>query len=147
MSETADLWLGVIAVSVLLMAAVQVAAIIAGLRMARRVDRIATELETGVKPLVANLTALSAEASKAAHLAAAQVERFDRLFAEMTARLEQLLSTAQYFVARPAQNGIAIVAGLRAAVSAMQTMREASRRRTAARAVTLEEEEESLFIG
>jgi hypothetical protein len=42
---------------------------------------------------------------------------------------------------------MAIVAGVKAALSAFQVLREASRRRTAARSVTLEEEEESLFIG
>ena len=42
---------------------------------------------------------------------------------------------------------MAIVAGVKAAVSAFKGIREATRRRSAARAVTFEEEEESLFIG
>ena len=147
MTDTAELLLGVIAASVMLMAVVQVGLIVAGLRVARRVDRIATEFETGVKPLIANLTTISAEASRAATLAAAQVERFDRLFVEMTAKVEQTLAAAQHFVTGPAQSGMAIVAGIRAAVTAIQGMRQATRRRSAARPVTLEEEEESLFIG
>jgi hypothetical protein len=146
-TETAELLLGVIAVSVLLMAVVQVGLIVAGLRVARRVDRIATEFETGVKPLIANLTTISAEASRAATLAAAQVERFDRVFVELTAKVEQTLAAAQHFVTGPAQSGMAIVAGIRAAVTAIQGMRQATRRRTPGRPVTLEEEEESLFIG
>ena len=147
MTDTAELLLGVIATSVLLMAVVQVGAIIAGLRVARRVDRMASEFETGVKPLIANLTSMTAEASKAATLAAVQVDRFDRLFADMTQKMEQTMAAAQQYVTGPAQNGMAIVAGIRAAVGAIQGMREASRRRTAARAITLEEDEESLFIG
>lgn len=147
MTDTAELLLGVIAVSVFLMAVVQVGAIIAGLRVARRVDQIATEFETGVKPLIANLTALSAEASRAATLAASQVERFDRLITEMSAKVEHTLAVAQHFVTGPAQNGVAIVAGIRAAVGAIRGMRESTRRRSAARATTFEEEEESLFIG
>jgi hypothetical protein len=146
-TETAELLLGVIAVSVLLMAVVQVGLIVAGLRVARRVDRIATEFETGVKPLIANLTTISAEASRAATLAAAQVERFDRVFVELTAKVEQTLAAAQHFVTGPAQSGMAIVAGIRAAVTAIQGMRQATRRRAPGRPVTLEEEEESLFIG
>jgi hypothetical protein len=146
-TDTAELLLGVIAVSVLLMAVVQVGLIFAGLRVARRVDRIATEFETGVKPLIANLTTISAEASRAATLAAAQVERFDRVFVEMTAKVEQTLAAAQSFVTGPAQSGMAIVAGIRAAVTAIQGMRQATRRRSPGRPVTLEEEEESLFIG
>ena len=147
MTDTAELLLGVIAASVLLMAVVQVGVIVAGLRVARRVDRIATEFENGVKPLIANLTKVSAEASRAASLAATQAERFDRLLTEMTAKVEHTLAAAQHFVTGPAHSGLAIVAGIRAAVGAIQGMREASRRRTAARTVTFEEEEESLFIG
>jgi hypothetical protein len=146
-TDTAELLLGVIAASVMLMAVVQVGLIVAGLRVARRVDRMATEFETGVKPLIANLTTISAEASRAATLAAAQVERFDRLFVEMTAKVEQTLAAAQHFVTGPAQSGMAIVAGIRAAVTAVQGMRQATRRRSPARPVTFEEEEESLFIG
>jgi predicted PurR-regulated permease PerM len=144
---TAELLLAVIAIAVAVMAIVQVGAIVAGLRVARRVERLATELETGVKPLIANLTALSAEASRAASLAAAQVERLDKLVGELSARLEQTMANAQQFVSGPARDGMAIVAGIRAAVAAFQGLRESARRRTAARTLALEEEEESLFIG
>ena len=147
MTTTAELLLGIIAVAVAVMAIVQVGAIMAALRVARRVEHISTELETGIKPLIANLTAMTAEASKAANLAASQVERFDKLFAEMSVRVEQTLAAAQHFVSGPARDGMAIVAGVRAAIAAFQGLREQSRRRTAARAAGFEEEEESLFIG
>ena len=42
---------------------------------------------------------------------------------------------------------MAIVAGIRAALSAFQGLRETSRRRGAVRSAAVEEEEESLFIG
>src|SRR5687768_9084470 len=129
------------------MAVVQVGAIVAGLRVARRVERIAIDLETGVKPLLTNLTSLSAEASRATAIAAAQVERIDQAFSELTKRVENTMAAAQRFVAGPARDGMALMAGLRAAVSALQGMREATRRRSAARAASFEEEEESLFIG
>jgi hypothetical protein len=144
---TAELLLGIIAVAVLVMAIVQVAAIVAGLRVARRVEQLTTELETGVKPLIANLTALSAEASKAANLAAAQVERFDKVVADLAVRLDQTMAAAQHFVSGPAREGMAIVAGIRAAMTAFQGLRESSRRRSATRTLSMEEEEESLFIG
>ena len=147
MSETAELLLGVIALAVAVMAVVQVGAIVAGLRLARRVEQVAHELETGVKPLLSNLTTLSAEATRAATIAAGQVERFDRAFSDLTGRLDQTLGAAQRIVAGPARDGMALVAGLRAAVSALHGMRETTRRRSAARAASFEEEEESLFIG
>jgi hypothetical protein len=144
---TAEILLGVIALAVAIMAIVQVGAIIAGLRLARRVESLARDLETGVKPLLTNLAAVTADASKAASLAASQVERFDRLVVDLTARVDQTLTAAQQFVTGPAREGMAIVTGIRAAVSAFQTLREASRRRSAARSVAMEEDEESLFIG
>jgi hypothetical protein len=146
-TPTAEILLGVIALAVAVMAIVQVGAIVAGLRLARRVEQLATDLEAGVKPLLANLTAVTAEASKAATAAAAQVERFDRLVRDLTVRVDQTVTTAQQLVKGPAREGMAIVAGAKAALSAFQVLREASRRRTAARSVTIEEEEESLFIG
>ena len=147
MTGTAEILLGVIALAVAIMAIVQVGAIIAGLRLARRVERLATDLEAGVKPLIADLTAVTADASKTVSLAASQVERFDRLVVDLTTRADRTLIAAQRFVTGPAREAMAILVGVRAALSAFQTLREASRRRTAVRSVALEEDEESLFIG
>lgn len=147
MTETGELLLGVIAVAVAVMALVQVGAVVAGLRAVRRVEQLATQIETGLKPVLANLTSVSAEAAKAASAAAGQVERIDRIFTDLSSRIDQTVGSAQRIVSGPAREGMAIVAGVRAAVSALQGMREATRRRSATRASSLEEEEESLFIG
>jgi hypothetical protein len=144
---SADLWLALIAVAVAVMAVIQVGMFVAGLRIVRRVGRIANELESGVKPLIAHLTTASSEASRAAGMAVAQVERFNTLVSDLASRVDQTLAAAQHFVARPAREGRAVVAGIRAAVTALQSMREASRRRSAVRSAAGEEEEESLFIG
>ena len=98
MSDTAEVLLGIIAFSVLVMAVIQVAAIVAGIRLARRVDELAAKIDQEVKPLIANLTALTSEAARAAALAAAQVERFDRVFGDMAARVDHTLAAAQAFV-------------------------------------------------
>ena len=42
-------------------------------------DQLTTEIERDVKPLIKNLTAMTAEASRAVSLATLQVERADRL--------------------------------------------------------------------
>lgn len=147
MNGSSEIWLAVIAVAVAIMAVIQVGMVVAGLRVARRIGRIASELESGVKPLIAHLTTVSSEASRAATMAAAQVERFDVLVSDFSNRIDQTLTTAQRFVTGPAREGMAIVAGVRAAVSALQGLREASRRRSAVRSAAGEEEEESLFIG
>ena len=145
MTDTAELFLGVIAFAVLVMAAIQVAAIFAGMRLARRVDQLATQLDQEIKPLIANLSALSSEAARAAALAARQAERLDRVFGEMVERVDQTLAVAQEFVTGPARQGMAIVAGVKAVVDSFRGLREASRRRNASRPAV--DEEESLFIG
>lgn len=146
MSPTGEVFLGLIALAVMVMAVIQVAAIVAGIRVARRVDQIARQLDQDVKPLLAHLTAMSSEASRAAALAAKQVERLDTVFGEMAIRLDETLSIAQSFVSGPARQGMAIVAGVRAVFEALQGFREASRRRRASRP-GVEEDDESLFIG
>ena len=78
-----DVFLGIIAVSVLVMAAVQVAAIVMALRAARRVSRLTSQIEQEIRPVVANLQAITADAARATAIAAAQVERADRLFTDM----------------------------------------------------------------
>jgi hypothetical protein len=142
---TGELFLGIIALSVVVMAAIQVAAIFAGLRLARRVDELATQLDQEIKPLIANLSALSSEAARAAALAAKQAERLDRVFGEMVERVDKTLEAAQEFVTGPARQGMAIMTGVKAVVDAFRGLREASRRRSAPRPAM--DEEESLFIG
>ena len=145
MSETGELFLGLIAFGVLLMALIQVGAIVAGIRLARRVDQIATQLDQDIKPLLANLTALTNDAARTAALAAKQVERFDQVFAKLTARVDEALAAAQSFVTGPATQGMAIFAGVSALIDSFRGLREATRRRQASRPVA--DEEESLFIG
>src|SRR5687767_6205154 len=128
------------------MAAIQVAAIFAGIRLARRVEELATQIDQEIKPLIANLTALSSEAARAASLAARQAERLDRVFGEMVERVDKTLAAAQEFVTGPARQGMAIMSGAKAVLDAFRTFREASRRRAAPTRPAMDEEE-SLFIG
>jgi hypothetical protein len=141
-----DLWLAIIAISVALMATVQVAVLVAAARLARRVDQMAGQMEQEIKPLLANLTAVTAEAARTASLAASQVERVDRLFSDLSHRADQTLAIATTLVGGPAREGMAVVAGVRAAFSALRGLREAARRRRAS-VRPLVEDEESLFIG
>jgi NAD-specific glutamate dehydrogenase len=144
-SETGELLLGIIAFAVLLMALIQLGAIYAGIRLARRVDQIATQIDRDIKPLLANLTALTSEAARTAALAAKQVERFDQVFADLTSRVDQTLAAAQAFVTGPARQGMAIFAGVSALIDSFRGLREATRRRQASRPAV--DDEESLFIG
>ena len=145
MSGTGELFLGIIAFAVMIMALIQVGAIFAGIRLAKRVDQLATQLDQDIKPLLANLTAMSSEAARAATLAAKQAERLDRVLGEMVQRVDVTLAAAQEFVTGPARQGMAIMTGVKTVIDAFRGLRESSRRRAASRPAV--DEEESLFIG
>jgi hypothetical protein len=61
-----DLFLGVIAISVLVMAVIQVAAIVMAARVARRVDRVAGRVEEGVDKVLASVHGATQDAARAA---------------------------------------------------------------------------------
>jgi hypothetical protein len=137
-----DVFLGIIAVAVALMATIQVGAIIVAARLAKRVDRLADRIEQDIRPVFHNLNVMSAEAARAASLAAIQVERADRLFVDFAQRVDRTLDTLQSRVLGPAREGAALLAGLRAALGVFRDRREMGRRRSSA-----VEEEDALFIG
>ena len=137
-----DVFLGIIAVAVLVMAVIQVAAIVFAMSAARRIGQVADRLEQDLRPVMHNLQAMTAEAARATNLAAMQLERADRMFADLSRRAEQVLAVVPSLLG-PAGKGIAFLNGLKAALAAIQELRRSSRRRGAAHA----EEEDALFIG
>jgi hypothetical protein len=108
-----DLFLGVIAAAVLVMAIIQVAAIVFAARAARRVGEAVQRLERNVQPIVANLQSVSADAARASAAAAAQVERAGRLMEDLAVRVDQTVSSAQEAILRPARDGLAFIEKLR----------------------------------
>jgi ABC-type transporter Mla subunit MlaD len=141
----AEVFLAVIAVSVLVMALIQVGALVAGFKLMRRVEQVSHQLEQDIKPLIANLASVASEAARSASLASKQVERVDQLFGEVATRVDETLAVAQKFVQGPARNGMALLTGVQAAFSAFRGIRESSRRRKNARPGV--DDDDSLFIG
>jgi hypothetical protein len=141
-----DVWLAIIALAVTVMAAIQVGAIVLGLRLARRVDQLTADLERDVKPLLRHLTEMTAEAARATALATAQVERVDRLFGDLTVSVERTVAVVSQLVGGPAKNGFALFSAARAAFSAFRDLRASSSRRRQTYRTTADDEE-SLFIG
>lgn len=141
----AEGFLAVIAVSVLVMALIQVGALVAGFKLMRRVEQVSQQLEHDIKPIIANLTSVASEASRSATLASKQVERVDQLFGEVATRVDETLAVAQKFFQGPARNGMALLTGVQAAFSAFRGIRESSRRRKNARPGA--DDDDSLFIG
>lgn len=135
-----DVFLGIIAVAVLVMAAVQVAVVVMAARAAQRVSVLTTKLEQDIRPLLANLQSMTSDAAKATALAAAQVERADKVFTDMTGRLEQTLSTVQAALLGATRGGVWL-SGLKAALAAFRDLRGPARRPSNV------DEEDALFIG
>jgi archaellum biogenesis protein FlaJ (TadC family) len=136
-----DVFLGVIAVATLAIAIAQIAVILAAGRAAKRLGDIAEEFQREVKPLVANLNAVGRDAARAAQLATAQVERADRLFADVVVRFEQTLNSVQETVTGPAKEGRALLSAFRAAFQAIRELR-----RDGAGRKGRGDEEDALFI-
>jgi hypothetical protein len=136
-----NLFLGIIAVAVAIMAVIQVAAIVFAMSAARRLGQVADRLEQDLKPIVSNLQSITSEAARAASLAAAQMERADRVFADFSRRAEQVMAAVPSLLG-PAGKGLAFLNGIKAALAAIQELRRSSRRGAAH-----PDEEDALFIG
>jgi hypothetical protein len=118
-----DVFLGVIAVATLAIAAAQIWVIIAAGMMARRVGRIVDQLERDVKPLFGHLNAIGNDASRAVALATAQVERADKLFGDLTVRIDETLNMVQSSIVAPAREGRAMMSAFKAALQVLRDIR------------------------
>jgi hypothetical protein len=132
-------FLGLIALATLTTAIVQVGVLVAAGRVARRVEMLADRVERDVKPLLVHLDAIGRDASKATSLAAAQVERADRVFADLADRLDRTLNTIHSAAAGGAREGAAMLAAFRAALAVVRDIR-------AGRARSRADDEDALFI-
>ena len=162
-----EIFLGVIAVATLVMALLQVGAIVAVSRVARDAQKTLTSVQEDVRPLVARVNALAEEASRAltsvqddirplvgrvsaiaeeasktATLATGQAEKIDRLVTDLTRRIDETSLMVQKAIITPAREGIAIVAAIRATFSALRGFRDMGPRPGRGA-----EEEDPLFIG
>jgi hypothetical protein len=133
--------LGIIAAAVLVMAVIQVAAIVFAMSAARRIGQVADRLEHDLSPVVSNLQTITSEAARMTTLAAAQVERADRMFADLSRRAEQVMAAVPTLLG-PAGKGLAFLNGIKAALAAIHELRRSSRRGAAH-----PDEEDALFIG
>lgn len=143
MTDASNLFLGIIAVSVLVMAVLQVAAVIVLARSAKKVLSLTEDLQREIKPLAAKVHAIADEAQRAAALATRQVERVDVLVADVSRRVQDTTASLQSVVTTltgPMRSGGAVVSGLRAAIAALLTTQPDRR-------VERDEEEDALFVG
>jgi len=116
----ANVFLGIIAISALVIAAFQVAGILTLIRTIRQVGEIAGRFEQEVRPILSNLQKVSEEAARASALVSTQVERLDAVVASVAARVDDTAAMIQQTILQPVRDGMAalnalknIVAGFR----------------------------------
>jgi hypothetical protein len=136
-----DVFLGVIAAATLLIAVGQIAVMVAAGRMARRLEQVVEQFERDVKPLFGHLNAIGRDASRAAALAAVQVERADKLFSDLASRVDDTLNTVQESISGPVREGRALMSAVRAAMQAIRELRRDGRARQGRG-----DDEDALFI-
>ena len=142
MSFWAELAVGVIAFATLVMAVIQVGAIVAAVRLARQAQQVMTSMQQEVRPLIARANAIAEDASRTVALASAQAQKIDRVVTDLSRRTDETAAVLQEAIIRPAREGMAIVAGLRAALGALRGFRDLAPRQS-----RHADEEDPLFIG
>lgn len=141
MNDWPVVFLGIIAVSTLIMALIQVGAIIATLKLAREAQEALASVKQDVRPLIAKATALADEASRTVALATTQVQKVDRLVTDLAKRVDETSSVVQHAIVTPAREGAAIVAAIKAALGVLRGLGDPGRPGRHS------EDEDPLFIG
>ncbi len=141
-SGWSEIWLGVIAVATLVMAVMQIGALVAALRLARQAQQVIQSVQQDVRPLIARANAMAEEASRTIALATLQAQKVDRMVTDLSQRVDETAGVVQQAIITPAREGLAIVAALKAGLEALRGMRELHPRHG-----RHAEEEDPLFIG
>ena len=141
MTDTGQVFLGIIAVATALMALVQIGAIIVLARVATQVRDLATTLQQDIRPLLVRASAIADEAQKTATLATAQAQKIDRLVTDLTHRVDETSLVIQQAILTPAREGMALFAALKAGLAALRGLRDFRGRPGSV------DDEDALFIG
>jgi uncharacterized protein YoxC len=150
-----EIFLGVIAAATVIMALIQIGGVVAAARVGRQAQetlasaqqalssaqRTLTSVHEEIRPLIARASAIADDASRTSALASAQVQKIDRLVSDVSRRIDETAAVVQHAIVTPAREGMAVVAAVKATLTALRGLGEM--RRGSMRT----EEEESLFIG
>ena len=142
-----DLYLGLIALGVVVMATIQVVALVSVLRAAKSIGEMAARFEQDVRPIIVNLQKVSEEAARASAQAAAQVDRLDALVSGIARRVEDTVATLQQTILQPARDGLALLNGLKSIIASFREGREPRESRQAPPRKDSREPQDDLFIG
>jgi hypothetical protein len=142
-NESATVFLGVMAVSLAVMAIIQVALIVAGILAIRKLGAVADELRREVAPLMDKVNRIADDAGRVTSLAALQVERVDQFMATTATRVDQTLGVVQGLLSGPVRQSTVLIAAFRAAMAAFRGWQEHKSRKQDAPV----EDEDTWFVG
>ncbi len=140
MSTTAVVFLGIIAVATALTAVGQLLQAVVVARLAKRIESVAETIDHEIRPLIAQATTVASNAARASEVAVAQIERADRLFADVARRVDDTTRMLQDTILAPARQGRALLAAVGAAIGAVRLGRSTS-------SGSAVDEDDPLFIG
>jgi predicted PurR-regulated permease PerM len=142
-SGRGELFLGIIAAATLVTAMLQIGVLVAMGLLVRRVFQLVDQIDKELKPIFESVQSIARDASRAASLATAQVERIDRALGDLMQRLDRTLSAVQNFVSGPAKNvsssAVAWVTAFKSVFTLIRDLRASRGGRSA-------EDEDALFI-
>ena len=134
-----DVWLGVIAVAVLVMAVAQVAVLIRLSQVAKDTSTAARDLRRELTPLIEKANRIADDAGRVSALALAQMERVDQALSSTVRKIDDTVAVVQSAIIGPVRQGTALVAGVRAALAVFKARQDRGRYGR--------DDEDALFIG
>ena len=134
-----EVWLGVIAVAVLVMAVAQVAVLIRLSQVAKETSEAARDLRRELTPLIAKAHRIADDASRVSALALAQMERVDHVLSTTVQKIDDTVATVQSAIINPVRQGAALMAGVIAALAVFKARQDSGRYGR--------DDEDALFIG
>jgi hypothetical protein len=140
-NDWSQLFLGIIALATLLMALMQIGAVVVLARVAAQVRDVTSTLQQDIRPLLVRAASIADEAQRTAVLATAQAQKIDRLVTDLTQRVDETSAVIQQAIITPAREGIALFSALKATLMALRGPRDFRSRHGAV------DEEDALFIG
>jgi hypothetical protein len=134
-----DVWLGVIAVAVLVMAVTQVAVLIRLSQVAKETSTAARDLRRELTPLIEKANRIADDAGRVSALALAQMERVDHVLSTTVRKIDDTVATVQSAIISPVRQGAAVMAGVKAALAVFRARQDRGRYGR--------DDEDALFIG
>ena len=141
MTDWPVVFLGLMALSLVIMATIQVAAILVGIKVARQMGVAVDDLRREIKPLSDKVNRIADDAQRASSLVVLQVERVDQMMVTTAARLDTTLEILQGFASGPIRQGAAAVAAFRAATAIFRDWKGKGRQRHG------RDDDDALFVG